>query len=112
MECFSCHSKDFAKNDYFEPEKSEGFFGGGNEMIGLDGKALKSLNITMDETSIGGWSEEQFVKAVKYGIRPGNTPALRIPMQPYTALTDNEVKAIFAQLKTIPKLKNKIERDL
>jgi mono/diheme cytochrome c family protein/cytochrome c2 len=112
LECFSCHSKDFAKNDYFDPEKSEGFFGGGNEMIGLDGKEVKSLNITMDETGIGGWSEEEFVKAVKYGIRPGNTPALRAPMQPYTALTDSEVKAIFAYLKTVPKLKNKVERGL
>jgi mono/diheme cytochrome c family protein len=112
MECFSCHSKDFAKNDYFNPEKSEGFFGGGNEMIGLEGKKLKSLNITMDETGIGGWTEDDFVKAVKYGIVPGNKPALRPPMQPYSALTDSEVKAIYAYLKTVPKLKNKVDRDL
>lgn len=25
VECYSCHSKDFAKNDYINPEKSEGF---------------------------------------------------------------------------------------
>jgi mono/diheme cytochrome c family protein len=112
MDCFSCHSKDFAKNDYFNPEKSEGFFGGGNEMIGLEGKNLKSLNITMDETGIGSWSEEDFVKAVKYGIKPGNQPALRPPMQPYTGLSDGEVKAIYAYLKTIPKIKNKVDRSL
>ncbi|RYG43691.1 MAG: hypothetical protein EOO01_20880 [Chitinophagaceae bacterium] len=81
-------------------------------MIGLEGKKLKSLNITMDETGIGGWSEDDFVKAVKYGIIPGNKPALRPPMQPYSALTDSEVKAIYAYLKTVPKIKNKVDRNL
>lgn len=113
LECFSCHSKDFAKNDYYNPEKSPGFFGGGNEMIGMDGKEIKSLNITMDEeTGIGKWSEEDFVKAVKYGQLPNGQPALRNPMTPYSNLTDNEVKAVFAYLKTIPKIKNKVERKL
>jgi mono/diheme cytochrome c family protein len=112
LECFSCHSLDFAKNDYFNPEKSPGFFGGGNEMVGMEGKKLKTLNITMDETGIGGWSEEDFVKAVKTGIVPGNAPALRPPMQPYSNLTDSEVKAIYAYLKTVPRIKNKVDRNL
>ena len=112
LECFTCHSKDFADNDYFTPSKSPGFFGGGNEMYGLDGKKMKSLNITMDETGIGGWSEDDFIKAVKYGLKPGNQPALRYPMQPYTALSDSEVKAIFSYLKTVPTINNKVERNL
>src|SRR6185436_16734003 len=29
LECFACHSKDFRTDNFFEPEKSEGFFGGG-----------------------------------------------------------------------------------
>lgn len=113
LECFSCHSQDFAKNDYFNPEKSPGFFGGGNAMVGMDGQELKSLNITMDEeTGIGKWSEEDFIKAVKYGQVPNGDQGLRIPMQPYTRLSDNEVKAIYAYLKTIPKIHNKVERKL
>lgn len=112
LECFSCHSQDFAKNDYFHPEKSPGFFGGGNEMYDRDGKKIKSQNITMDETGIGALSEDDFVKAVKTGILPGNQPALRNPMQPYLALSDNEVKAIYAYLKTVPKIKNKVDRNL
>ncbi len=112
LECFSCHSRDFAGNDYLHPEKSPGFFGGGNEMYDREGKKIRSLNITMHKTGIGAWSEADFVKAVKYGIRPGNQPALRYPMQPYTNLTDNEVKAIYAYLKTIPKIPNKVDRNL
>ena len=111
LECFSCHSKDFAKNDFYIPEKSKGFFGGGNEMFNQEGKKLVTLNITMDEsTGIGTWTEEQFINAVKSGLVPNSQPALRYPMRPYSNLTDQEVKAIYAYLKTVPKLNHKVER--
>jgi mono/diheme cytochrome c family protein len=111
LECFSCHSKDFAKNDYQIPAKSEGFFGGGNKMFDTEGKALETSNITMDEqTGVGKWTEEEFVKAVKYGMVPGDQPALRYPMLPYSNLTDKEAKAIYAYMKTVPKVNNKVER--
>ncbi|MEO6668816.1 MAG: c-type cytochrome [Ferruginibacter sp.] len=112
-ECFACHSKDFAKNDYFVPEKSPGYFGGGNKMYTMEGKEIYSLNITMHKTNgIGTWTEDQFVAAVKSGLRPDGSPALRYPMQPYSNLTDQEVKAIYAYLKTVPALDNKVERKL
>jgi hypothetical protein len=111
LECYSCHSRDFTKNDYFNPPNSTGFFGGGNELTDPEGHKIKSLNITMDEaTGIGKWSEENFVKAVKYGLVPDGQPALRPPMIPYSNLTDNEVKAIYAFLKTVPKQHNAVER--
>ena len=111
LECFSCHSRDFAKNDFYTPEKSKGFFGGGNEMYNEEGKKLLTLNITMDEnTGIGKWSEAQFITAVKTGQVPNGGPALRYPMQAYSNLTDQEVRAIYAYLKTVPKLDHKVER--
>lgn len=111
LECYSCHSRDFAKNDYFNPPNSPGFFGGGNELTSPDGSKIKSLNITMDEeTGIGKWTEDEFVKAVKYGQVPNGQPALRQPMQPYANLTDNEARAIYAYLKTVPRVHNKVER--
>ena len=77
-----------------------------------EGKEIVTLNITMDEeTGIGKWTEEQFIKAVKSGQVP-NGPALRYPMQAYSNLTDQEVRAIYAYLKTVPKQKNKVERKL
>ena len=110
-ECFSCHSKDFAKNDYYTPEKSPGYFAGGNKMYTLEGKEIYSLNITMDKsTGIGNWTEDQFIKAVKSGLVPDGGPALHYPMQPYVNLTDKEVQAIYAYLKTIPVINNKVER--
>lgn len=111
LECFACHSQDFAKNDYFTPPKSPGFFGGGNLMYKMDGKEIHTLNITADnETGIGSWSENEFVQAVKFGQVPLGKPALRYPMIPYSNLTDKEAKAIYAYLRTVPKIKNKVER--
>ena len=82
-------------------------------MFNQEGKKLVTLNITMDEnTGIGTWTEDQFINAVKSGLVPNAQPALRYPMQPYTNLTDQEVKAIFAYLKTVPKLNHKVERKL
>jgi hypothetical protein len=109
VECYTCHSKDFTSNDYINPPKSKGYFGGGNkfEIPGIG--TVVSRNLTMDEeTGIGNWSEETFLQALKYGKSPHG--ALRPPMKPYMELTDGEAKAIFAYLKTIPKIKNKIDR--
>ena len=39
-----------------------------------------------------------------------NLPALRYPMNPYINLTHKDVAAIYAYLKTIPKIKNKVDR--
>lgn len=113
VECYTCHSADFATDNFSVPEKSKGFFGGGNEFKMPDGSKIYSMNLTMDEeTGIGKWSEADFIKAVKTGMLPNGQPALRQPMKPYTDLTDGEVKAIYAYLKSIPKIKNKVERKL
>ena len=110
VECYVCHSADFTTVDFINPEKSKGYFGGGNKFEMPDGEVIYSRNLTMDEeTGIGKWSEEDFVKAVKTGIVP-NGPGLRPPMKPYAYLSDGEVKAVYAYLKTIPKVTNKIER--
>ncbi|MGV3530280.1 MAG: hypothetical protein ACO1OO_15365 [Flavisolibacter sp.] len=110
VECYTCHSKDFTTVDFIEPEKSEGYFGGGNKFEMPDGSVIHSLNLTMDEeTGIGTWSEADFVKAVKTGILPTG-PAVRPPMKPYADLTDGEAKAIYAYLKTLPKIHNKVDR--
>lgn len=108
--CYACHSKDFSKQDPLHPENSLGFYGGGNPMPNLEGQIIPSSNITFDEeTGIGKkYTEAQFVDAVKLCKKPdGGT--LRYPMQPHITLTDYEVKAVYAYLKTIPKIKNQVK---
>ncbi len=112
LECFSCHSADFKTNDFMNPELSKGYFAGGNKPLNLEGQIILTSNLTPDpETGIGNWSEEDFINTVKYGFKKGEH-ALQYPMNPYTGLSDEEVSAIFAYLKTIPPIVNKVERSL
>jgi len=107
--CFDCHSADFATNDELHPEQSKGYFGGGNAMPDLGGKVVYTANLTPDpETGIGKWTEDEFRRALKDGIRPDNRP-LRYPMVPYRPLTDEEVGAIYAYLRTVPAIRNAVK---
>ncbi|WP_428665794.1 c-type cytochrome [Runella sp.] len=107
--CYGCHSGDFAKEDPLHPEKSFGFYGGGIKMPDLEGNIIPSANLTFDEeTGISKkYTEEQFVQAVRLCKKPDGT-LLRYPMQPHLTLTDYEVKAIYAYLKTVPKIRNNV----
>ncbi|TNF49068.1 MAG: cytochrome c [Bacteroidetes bacterium] len=110
LDCFTCHSADFTKLNILEPEKSAGYFGGGNKPLNMEGKVMVTPNLTFDKaTGIGSWSKEKFVQAVRSGIVEGQ-PALRYPMNPYPMLTDYEAGAIYEFLKTVPKIKNKVTR--
>lgn len=110
LDCWTCHSADFKTMDIAHPEKTPGYFGGGNLLTDLDGHQLYSPNLTPDkETGIGNWNFTQFTEAVKYGKVP-NQEALRNPMLPYSRLTDTEAKAIYTYLKSIPPIKNKVAR--
>jgi Cytochrome C oxidase, cbb3-type, subunit III len=102
LDCYSCHSADFKTNDYFDPPKSPGYYGGSNALLDANGRTVYSANITPDpETGIGSWTEAQFVHALKGGFRPSGTPVL-YPMQIYVDMTDEEAQAVYAYLKTVP----------
>lgn len=110
LDCFSCHSADFKTNNFEQPELSEGYFAGGNKPLDRQGHVMLTSNLTPDqETGIGNWSEETFIRALKYGTVEGQE-ALRYPMVPFAQLTDQEAAAIFAYLRSIPPIKNKVER--
>jgi mono/diheme cytochrome c family protein len=108
--CYECHSADFATNDALQPERSKGYFGGGNPMPDLGGKLVYTANLTPDpETGIGRWTEEEFRRAVRDGIRPDNRP-LRYPMVPFRPLTDQEVGALYAYLRSVPPIRNTVKQ--
>lgn len=108
--CYACHSADFAKQDPLSPEKSLGFYGGGNPMLNMEQELVHSANITPDkETGIGNWTYAQFYDAVKNGKNPKGGP-LYYPMFPHTTLTDTEISGIWAYLQTVPPIRNAVER--
>lgn len=111
VDCFTCHSADFKTMDTDVPENSERYLGGGNMMIGVDGQPIFTSNITPDvKTGIGSWSEAQFIRAVRDGFRPDNTP-IRYPMNRYNRFTDEELSAIYAYLRTVPAITYAVPRD-
>lgn len=109
-QCFGCHSLDFAKLDDLAPEKSAGYLGGGNAMPDMTGRVVVTANITADEeTGIGKWSEDEFVRALRYGVRPDRS-VLQYPMVPYPELSEDEARAVHAYLLTAPKIRNAVPR--
>lgn len=106
--CYNCHSADFATNDEVEPEKSVGFYGGGTK-VHVPGKDIFvfSPNITFDEEDGIGkrYTEADFIRALKKGIKPEGD-GLQFPMPTYTMLSEHDLKAIYAYLKTVPKISN------
>ena len=92
------------------PEQTVGYYGGGTLMRNEQGETVTSANITMDpETGIGNLTEQEFIDAVKYGKKPGGG-MLAQPMSPHSMLTDDEVKAIHTYLKTVPVIRNPVQR--
>jgi mono/diheme cytochrome c family protein len=111
FDCFGCHSPSFQTMNMMEPEKTPGFLSGGNPMPNLDGVVIYTANLTMDkETGIGNWTEEQFSHAVRFAQRPDGR-ALRYPMEPFAAMTEEEASAIWAYLQTVPVIKHPVERN-
>jgi mono/diheme cytochrome c family protein len=104
LECYACHSHDFKKLSESEPEKSEGYMGGGNMLLQINGNPIYSSNLTPDdETGIGSWTAEDFRRTLRTGFRKDGS-LVRYPMNRMPELTDAETDAIYAYLRTIPKI--------
>ncbi|SIT83649.1 c-type cytochrome [Pontibacter indicus] len=69
-----------------------------------------AANLTSDATGIGNWTEKQFFMAIREGKYKGmeNTRSLLPPMpwDMYKHMTDEELRAIFAYLKSTNPIKN------
>lgn len=108
--CYDCHSGDILKTDDADPEKSFGYMGGGSVLRDAEGHDILSRNLTADpETGIGDWTAEQFAQAMKYGRSPAGP--LRYPMPKYSLVTDEEARAIYAYLRTVPVIRNATSED-
>ncbi len=71
-----------------------------------------AANISSDPTGIGSWSEEQFMKALRHGKLKGldeSRPILPpMPWQNFAKLKDQDIKAIFAYLKSTKPVENRV----
>ena len=70
-----------------------------------------TANLTPDpETGLGKWTPEMFIATMKTGRHQGKGRPLLPPM-PYfsvAALTDDDMRAVFAYLQSLPPIKNRV----
>jgi mono/diheme cytochrome c family protein len=104
--CKECHTP----FDEHGPDPSMAYAGGLEvpEPFGT----WRSSNITQDEaTGIGSWSDDEIIAAIRQGVRPDGERLF--PIMPYTfynAMSDEDVRALVAYLRTIDPIENEVER--
>ena len=74
-----------------------------------------TANLTPDQnTGLGIWTEEMFLKAIRTGRHMGVSREILPPMPfaMYRNFTDEDLAAIFAYLRSIPPVKNRVPEPL
>lgn len=69
-----------------------------------------AANLTPDATGLGHWTAEQFVQAMRNGKHAGTGRPIAPPMpwQHFAQLTDADLQAMFAYLKSQPPVRNAV----
>ncbi len=109
--CMDCHTP--SKDGEPIPGKE---FSGGIE-INLPGNTVvRTANLTPDnETGLGLWTKEQFIKRFKQCTEPGYTTPYKpgefqsvMPWTVYGGMTEEDLGAIYDYLRTLPAVKNQV----
>ncbi len=101
--CDSCHTRQDAQGAVLKGME----LAGGHRVGGL-----LSSNITPDEdTGIGAWTDQQIIDAIRNGKR-ANGETVRPPMGVYfyRNISDLDMAAIVAYLRSVPAVRNRVER--
>jgi mono/diheme cytochrome c family protein len=74
----------------------------GGALPGAPPEAKPASNLTPE--AIGTWTEADFFKALREGVRPNGTPidSTQMPIRLTREMTDLETKAIYMYLRTVP----------
>lgn len=105
--CGNCHS---ARTS--DGELIKGMEFAGNFVIEDPGFRAYAPNITPDvRTGIGSWTAEEITRAIREGIRPdGQVLGPPMAFQLYRRISDNDIRAIVAYLRSVPAVENEVPR--
>lgn len=101
MDCTGCHTTGALAG---KPEPAK-FLAGSDIGFQIPGLGIfYPPNLTSDvETGLGSWSEQDIANALRTGTRPdGRELAPAMPWRSYSQLTDQDVQAVAAYLKSLP----------
>ncbi len=104
--CSDCHTP-YVKG---QPDFSHVFAGG--NVFNMGKYKVASANLTPDSTGLGNWTEERFLNKFTvcrdekgYNYDPGNANTV-MPISAFAGMTDNDLKAIYAYLRTVKPINN------
>jgi mono/diheme cytochrome c family protein len=102
--CADCHTP--RKGMQQKPDHSRLFAGDATP----SGFPAKPANLTPDSaTGIGRWSEADFLRTLRTGINPdGDTLHSFMPWRELRRMTDDDLRAIYRYLRTLPPKRNAI----
>jgi len=86
-------------------------FAGGGPLIGPWGH-VASANLTPDPTGIAGYDENFFLNVIRTGQVNGQALNAIMPVMVYKDLTDGDLKAMFAYLRTLKPVQHKVDNSL
>jgi mono/diheme cytochrome c family protein len=102
--CGECHTP--MVNGQPENDKA---FAGGMEFKGPWGN-VQSANITPDKTGISYYDENRFIEAMRTGSVMGRPLNPIMPWDGYRHMNDEDLRAIFAYLRTVKPVENRVKR--
>jgi hypothetical protein len=86
-------------------------FGGGDHLKGPWGE-VTSANITSDSSGIAYYDEATFIKTLRTGYAGARKLNSIMPFGDFQSLTDDDLKAIFTYLRTVPPVKHRVDNTL
>jgi len=86
-------------------------YGGGEVLTGPWGSAT-SANITQDATGISYYDEAKFISVLRTGYVGARKLNSIMPFGEFQNLTDDDLKAIFAFLNSVPPVKHRVDNSL
>lgn len=104
--CGSCHTPKGPKGEIPGMELAGGL------TLDIRPSTAIAANITPDrETGIGNWSDDQIITAIREGKRPdGTLIGPPMPIGLYRSMSDTDVRAIVAYLRSVTPVKNKVPK--
>lgn len=102
--CGNCHTPNTPEG------KDPSMHLAGGSLIPDGGMESWPPNITPDvETGIGGWTDEEVIRAIREGVRPdGRVLGPLMPIVLYRQISDTDARAIVAYLRTLEPIRNEV----
>lgn len=105
--CSDCHTP---MDDHNQPIASLPFAGG--QLIQGSSKRVAAANLTPDPSGIPYYDADLFVNFMHTGFVGAREVSDAMPWASYGKMTDEDLRAIFAYLKTLKPVKHRIDNDL